>query len=133
MPFLISGSADLHGSRDGPKKRHGAKAEVGLGPSAGGITVLQQFFSDMAPDSGLVFVVVMHVSPEYESNLASIIQQKTAMPVAQVLKAAKLQPNHFYVFPPNKPLRSSRRKEELQSVNEELIRSTTSRKTTWKS
>ena len=32
---------------------------------------LQQFFGDMPPESGLAFVVVMHLSPDYESNLAN--------------------------------------------------------------
>src|SRR3977135_4260105 len=51
-------------------------AVVGLGASAGGVSVLQHFFSEMKPNSDLAFVVVMHLSPEHESNLAKIIQQK---------------------------------------------------------
>ena len=58
----------------------------------------------MAPESGLAFVVVMHLSPEHESNLASIIQQKTLMPVSQVTEAMRVKPNHVYVIPPNRQL-----------------------------
>ncbi|MGI8431743.1 MAG: PAS domain S-box protein, partial [Chthoniobacterales bacterium] len=79
-------------------------AVVGLGASAGGIAVLQQFFTDMAPDSGLAFVVVMHLSPDHESSLAQILQQKTAMPVTQVNETVQVRPNHVYVIPPNKQL-----------------------------
>ncbi len=79
-------------------------AVVGLGASAGGIAVLQQFFTDMAPDSGLAFVVVMHLSPDHESSLAQVIQQKTTMPVTQVNETVEVQPNHVYVIPPNKQL-----------------------------
>ncbi len=79
-------------------------AVVGLGASAGGVAVLQQFFSDMPAESGLAFVVVMHLSPEHESNLAAIIQQKTPMPVAQVTEPVKVKPNHVYVIPPNHQL-----------------------------
>jgi two-component system CheB/CheR fusion protein len=79
-------------------------AVVGLGASAGGIAVLQQFFGNMSPESGLAFVVVMHLSPEHESNLASIIQQKTTMLVTQVHESMKAQPNQVYVIPPNKQL-----------------------------
>src|SRR5438309_12087758 len=77
-------------SRDGAKKRRDPNepaAVVGLGASAGGIAVLQQFFSDMSPESGLAFVVVMHLSPEHESNLANVIAQKTSMPVTQDRKS----------------------------------------------
>jgi len=93
--------------RNGASKRRDANepaAVVGLGASAGGIAVLQQFFEGMAPESGLAFVVVMHLSPEHESNLASIIQQKTSMPVTQVTGPVKVQPNHVYVIPPNRQL-----------------------------
>ena len=94
-------------TRNGAKKRRDPNepaAVVGLGASAGGIAVLQQFFSDMSPESGLAFVVVMHLSPEHESNLASVIKQKTSMPVTQVNESVKVKPNHVYVIPPNHQL-----------------------------
>ena len=94
-------------ARDGAQKRRDPKepvAVVGIGASAGGVAVLQQFFSDMQPDSGLAFVVVMHLSPEHESRLANIIQTKTAMSVVQINGPLKVQPNHVYVIPPNKQL-----------------------------
>ncbi len=79
-------------------------AVVGLGASAGGVAVLQQFFSEMNPESGLAFVVVMHLSPQHESNLAPIIQQKTSMPVTQVNEPVKAKPNRVYVIPPSHQL-----------------------------
>ncbi len=79
-------------------------AVVGLGASAGGIAPLQQFFADMPADSDLAFVVVMHLSPEHESNLAAVLQQKTAMPVTQVTGPVKVLRNQIYVIPPNNQL-----------------------------
>ncbi|PYJ11884.1 MAG: histidine kinase [Verrucomicrobia bacterium] len=95
-----------NGRNGAAKRRNGNEpaAVVGLGASAGGIAVLQQFFEGMAPESGLAFVVVMHLSPEHESNLASIIQQKTSMSVTQVNEPTKVEPNHVYVIPPNHQL-----------------------------
>src|SRR6267378_1926711 len=90
-------------SDDGARKRRDPNepaAVVGLGASAGGIGPLQQFFGDMNPESGLAFVVVMHLSPEHESQLANVIQQKTRMPVTQVNESVKVKPNHVYVIPP---------------------------------
>src|ERR1700737_4877478 len=81
-------------AREGAQKRRDPNepaAVVGLGASAGGIAPLQQFFSDMRPDSGLGFVVVMHLSPEFESQLASVIQQKTTMPVTQVTEPVRVR------------------------------------------
>src|SRR3954454_3080756 len=93
--------------RDGAQKRRDPNepaAVVGLGASAGGIGPLQQFFADMKPDSGLAFVVVMHLSPDFESQLANVLQQKTSMPVVQVNESVRVQPNQVYVIPPNHQL-----------------------------
>ena len=79
-------------------------AVVGLGASAGGVAVLQQFFAEMPVESGLAFVVVMHLSPDFDSQLASVIQHKTRMPVVQVNEAVEVRPNHVYVIPPSKQL-----------------------------
>ena len=90
-------------SRDGAKKRRDpneASAVIGIGASAGGVAPLQQFFGDMDPESGLAFVVVMHLSPDFESQLANVIQQKTSMPVTQVTGPVKVKPNNVYVIPP---------------------------------
>ncbi len=99
--------ATSENARNGAKKRldpNEPAAVVGLGASAGGIAPLQQFFADMPPESGLAFVVVMHLSPEHESNLAAVIQQKTAMPVTQVTGPVRVVANHVYVIPPNNQL-----------------------------
>ena len=77
---------------------------VGLGASAGGVVALQQFFGDMPPKSGIAFVVVMHLSPDHESQLANVIQQTTAMPVIQVNEPVEVRSNHVYVIPPNHQL-----------------------------
>src|SRR3954468_15723384 len=94
-------------ARNGAQKRRDPdepSAVIGIGASAGGIAPLQQFFGDMKPDTGLAFVVVMHLLPEFESNLAAVLQQKTAMAVVQVNEPVKVRPNHVYVIPPQHQL-----------------------------
>jgi len=66
---------------------------VGLGGSAGSIEALKTFFSYMPEDSGLAFVVVLHLSPEYESRLAGVLQTWTSMPVIQVSEPIKVEAN----------------------------------------
>jgi two-component system CheB/CheR fusion protein len=77
---------------------------VGLGASAGGIGALKTFFSHMPPDSGMAFVVVVHLSPQHESHLAQVVQVSTSMPVAQVQARMRVEPNSVYVVPPNRSL-----------------------------
>jgi two-component system CheB/CheR fusion protein len=77
---------------------------VGLGGSAGGIVALQDFFKAMPPDSGIVFVVIMHLSPVHESTLANLLSHSTVMKVVQASDGIKVEPNHVYVIPPGKDL-----------------------------
>ena|SRR5277367_473616 len=77
---------------------------VGLGGSAGSIEALKTFFSYMPEDSGLAFVVVLHLSPQYESRLAGILQEWTAMPVILVCEPIKVEADRVYVIPPRKHL-----------------------------
>jgi two-component system CheB/CheR fusion protein len=67
---------------------------VGLGGSAGSIDALETFFSQMPEDSGLAFVVVLHLSPEYESGLRGVLQKWTVMPVIQVSEPIKVESAH---------------------------------------
>ena len=80
---------------------------VGLGGSAGGIQALSEFFQAMPADSGLVFVVVLHLPPERESSLAELLQRVTPMPVVPAEDGVKVEANHVYVIPPGKHLVST--------------------------
>ena len=77
---------------------------VGLGGSAGGVKALMDFFGAMPPNSGMAFAVVLHLSPDHESNLAEVIQTRTTMPVHRVTETEKVEPNCVYVIPPNRQL-----------------------------
>src|SRR5690348_14831614 len=77
---------------------------VGIGASAGGIKALKSFFSAMPPDSGLAFVVILHLSKDHESHLAEILQGETTMKVTQVQETLVVEPNRVYVIPPGKHL-----------------------------
>jgi two-component system CheB/CheR fusion protein len=77
---------------------------AGIGGSAGSIPAFQTFFRNVPPDSGLAYVVILHLSPEYESRLAEVLQNSTSIPVTQVQDAVPVVPNHVYVIPPNRSL-----------------------------
>ncbi len=77
---------------------------IGLGGSAGGIGALRRFFTHMPATSGMAFVVILHLSPEYESSLSEVLQSSTSMPVEQASNGQKVLPDHVYVIPPGKYL-----------------------------
>ncbi|MBA3867514.1 MAG: chemotaxis protein CheR, partial [Anaerolineae bacterium] len=74
---------------------------VGIGASAGGLEAFEAFFTQMSPVSGMAFVVIQHLAPDYESILATLIQRYTEMPVQQVKNDMQIEPNNVYVIPPN--------------------------------
>src|SRR4051812_2580691 len=73
---------------------------VGLGGSAGSIQALSNFFKAMPSDSGMVFVVILHLSPTHESTMAEILARSTTMTVVQATNGLEVKPNHVYVIPP---------------------------------
>lgn len=75
---------------------------IGIGASAGGVEALQQFFSCMPSNSGLSFVVVQHLSPDYKSLMADILGKHTAMTVLQAESGMKVEPDTVYLIPPKK-------------------------------
>lgn len=77
---------------------------VGMGASAGGIQALRTFFEQVAPDSEAAYVVILHLSPDRDSQLAEILQNVAAIPVAQVTEKVRVEPNRVYVVPPNRHL-----------------------------
>jgi len=77
---------------------------VGIGASAGGLAALKQFFAHTPGDTGLVYVVVVHLAPDQPSALAELLQPSVTMPVQQVTEDVPLEADHVYVIPPGSNL-----------------------------
>jgi two-component system CheB/CheR fusion protein len=73
---------------------------VGIGASAGGLEALETFFDNMSADSGLAFVVVQHLSPQYKSLMAELLSKHTLMPVHRVEDGMCVKVNSVYLIPP---------------------------------
>ncbi|MGI4881288.1 MAG: chemotaxis protein CheB, partial [Janthinobacterium lividum] len=79
-----------------------AKIEVvGIGASAGGIEALGHFFDVMPADSGCAFVVVLHLDPKRESEMAHVLSARTTMTVVQIEDGMRIKANHVYVIAPD--------------------------------
>src|SRR5687768_2875673 len=77
---------------------------VGIGTSAGGLPALMQFFEHMPADSGMAFVVVLHLSPKHHSDLDQLLQRSTSMPVRQPEGSVAIEKNQVYVISPPRQL-----------------------------
>ncbi len=80
---------------------------VGIGASAGGLEALERFFEPLPDDSGMAFVIIQHLSPDYKSMMAEILSKYTAMPVGEAEDGMRVQANHVYLIPPNKSITMS--------------------------
>ncbi len=77
---------------------------VGIGASAGGLRALQDLVQAIPVDSGMAYVVIMHLDPERQSRIAELLQDRAAIPVTQVTGATQVQADHIYVIPPERDL-----------------------------
>ena len=63
----------------------------------------------MPSDSGVAFVLVLHLDPTHPSQIAELLGRCTAMAVAQVDADTPVEPNHVYCMPPGRYLSISGR------------------------
>jgi two-component system CheB/CheR fusion protein len=75
---------------------------VGLGASAGGLEALRSFFAAVPAKSGAAFVVIQHLSPDHQSQMAELLATHTQAPVRQIEDGVTVQQDHVYVTPPGK-------------------------------
>ncbi len=86
---------------EGPVK---ASHVVGIGASAGGLEAIESFFSKMPEDTGLAFVVVQHLSPDFKSLMDELLSRHTDMLIKRVEDGMTVEPNIVYLIPPKKEM-----------------------------
>jgi two-component system CheB/CheR fusion protein len=85
---------------------------VGIGASAGGLEALELFFSHMPSNSGMAFVVIQHLSPDFKSVMDELLARRTSMRVLMASEGLKVEPNTIYLLP---------RKTDMTIRNDALI------------
>lgn len=77
---------------------------VGIGASAGGLEALEQLFEKMPAKSGLAFVVIQHLSPDFRSLMDELLARRTAIPIRRVEDGMVVEPDTIYLIPPKKEM-----------------------------
>lgn len=77
---------------------------VGVGASAGGLEALETFFRNMPPDSGMAFVVLQHLSPDFESRMDELLARQTSIAIHRVQDGMAVEPDAIYLIPPKKEM-----------------------------
>lgn len=77
---------------------------VGIGASAGGLDALERFFDHLPAGTGMAFVIVQHLSPDFRSMMDELLARHTRLPIRLVEDQMPVQPDHVYLIPPGKEM-----------------------------
>ena len=83
---------------------------VAMGGSAGSFSAFEKFFLHMPVDTGMAFVVIMHLDPNHKGKVGELIQNFTPMAVKEAEDGMEIQPDTVYVIPPDKDMGMHTRK-----------------------
>ncbi len=81
---------------------------VGVGASAGGLDAFRQLLGNLPAETGMAFVLVQHLDPKHESQLAELLGRATPMPVHEARHGQAVLQNHVYIIAPIPTWRSHR-------------------------
>lgn len=77
---------------------------VAIGASAGGLEAIELFVQGVPNNTGLAFIVIQHLSPDYKSMMVELLSKKTSMPVFRAEENMLVEKNSIYLIPPKKNL-----------------------------
>lgn len=77
---------------------------VAIGASAGGLEAISELLRYLAPDTGMAFIFVQHLSPDHKSMLTPLLAKITSMEVGEVENRVMIKPDTFYIIPPDKEI-----------------------------
>ncbi|HEX2661176.1 MAG TPA: chemotaxis protein CheB, partial [Polyangia bacterium] len=73
---------------------------VGIGASAGGLEALERFFGSLPEKTGMAFVVIQHLSPDFKSLMDELLARHTRLPIHLVEDGMRVEVDHVYLIPP---------------------------------
>jgi CRP-like cAMP-binding protein len=72
---------------------------VGIGGAAGALSAYKEFLEALPATTGMAFVVIFHMNPAANNQLASVLSRHTKMPVIVPATGTPVRKNHVYVIP----------------------------------
>ncbi|HEY0031230.1 MAG TPA: chemotaxis protein CheB [Bacteroidia bacterium] len=97
---------------------------VAIGASAGGLEAVTELLKNLPANTGMAYIYIAHLSPDYKSMLSSLLSRTTKMKVQEAKNGAAMEPNKFYIIPPDKEMRvsdghiklSNRKKDKINNL-----------------
>lgn len=75
---------------------------VGIGASAGGWKAIEDFFNNVQPDDRICYIIVQHISPDYENLLKDLLINHSKLKICYAEEKLGLSANTIYVVPSKK-------------------------------
>jgi two-component system CheB/CheR fusion protein len=78
---------------------------VGIGASAGGLEAIELLVKNLPSQSGLAYVIVQHLSPDYKSLMAELLAKYTEMPILRIEDGMDVKKDTIYLISPRKNIK----------------------------
>jgi len=102
-PLVRDAASALPQSRRGALRQHSRPDDfpvVGVGASAGGLEALYKLFDALPSDTGMAFILVVHLDPTHRSMMVGLLAGHTAMPVVEAAEGMRVERDRVYIIPP---------------------------------
>ena len=73
---------------------------VGIGASAGGLEAIERLFKCIPSGTGMAYVLVQHLSPDFKSLMDELLARWTDMPIHRVTEGMQVCADAIYLIPP---------------------------------
>ena len=73
---------------------------IAIGASAGGLEPFEKFFAKIPSDTGLAYVVVQHLSPDFKSMMDELLHRHSPLAIKRVEQGMSIEPDTIYLNPP---------------------------------
>ncbi|MEM6665860.1 MAG: CheR family methyltransferase, partial [Pseudomonadota bacterium] len=93
-------SSSSKGTTDGDTLTNAGVRLVAVGASAGGLEPFERFFHAMPNDTGLSFVVLQHLSPDFRSVMDELLARHSEMTIHKIVDGLAVKPNAIYLNSP---------------------------------
>ncbi|MBS7670965.1 chemotaxis protein CheB [Croceicoccus gelatinilyticus] len=77
---------------------------VAVGASAGGVEALKAFVAELPADTPASFIILQHLAPDHDSQLADILARAAKLPVSEADENMPVEKGHIYVLTPDRYL-----------------------------
>ena len=77
---------------------------VAVGASAGGVEALKAFVAEIPADTPASFVILQHLAPDHDSQLADILARAAKLPVCEADENMPVESGKIYVLTPDRYL-----------------------------